>query len=113
MQVKEIEQQLRNFKYYLKNEISYIEIIYTFRTTKSMATPNYTCPTWLNTRQCGTFSDIYSFGLTMLVLMSEDPRTYILNEKAGEIKEGGDIKKLKKIFKGNWKEEVCHSIYAY
>lgn len=55
-------------------------------------------------RRCGTYTDIYAFGLSMLMVMTQMESPAKLLDVVEEISEG----ETQTLFVDTWKEEVCH-----
>lgn len=85
-----------------------------------MATRFYTCPTWLQIRKYGAFSDIYSVGMTLFGLFTGIDPSEILNSRDKVLSEEcaycnnrynrnaskKDCTCINSFFKDEWKKEV-------
>lgn len=97
----------KKYIYYHILQIIYnnlMEILYS--TIKTMVISKYSCPTWLYTKKFGAFSDIFSLGLTMLVLMAENIEPSDIINITDEILMDGKVEQIDNLFKGKWTNDV-------
>lgn len=66
----------------------------------------YTDPSLSQWNESGYFLDMYSFGITMLVVLCEEIEIIGIYGKAFNIYRNQDIKALNKFFKKDWDDQV-------
>lgn len=76
------------------------------RSAIEMATSVYSDPLSLQRRDAAGFVDMYSFGITMLVVLSREVNIGGIYEKAHGIFQNNNEEALKSFFKLNWSPDV-------
>lgn len=78
-----------------------------------MAKLAYICPVRMKTGHCGTFTDVYGLGMTMLSLMADDKKPNQILKDLDLIIEDNEYERLNQFLVDNWDIKVLLSLFYF